>query len=157
LFVLAAVASVGVVSTLAPTAQWVDGAQAARLTVYSATDTATVCGVIIGQPGAPARERDLSLPPGQISVEMGIFDIRGPFSAAFGTRRYRLDTVAVGENRTALGVDGGLRPVSPASAWLLRLTGCRYRAVVSAGFVPEDMLGATLVLEANGQIRLDVR
>ncbi len=157
LFLLAAIASAAVVSSVAPTAAWVEGEQAARLTVYSATDAATVCGASLGKPGSLANARDFSLPPGQIALEIGIFDIRGPFTGVFGRRRYRLDAITAGGSRTALGKDGRGQPISPAAAWFLRLAGCKYRVVVSAGFMPSDMLTATLVLEGDGGIRVELR
>jgi len=157
LFVLAAVSTIAVVSSVAPASVWVDGAQAARFTVYSATDTATVCGASIEGSGPLAGTRDLTLPPGPITLETGIFDIRGPYSAIVGTRRYRLEAIRVGGRRIQPDPDDERRAVSPAAEWYLRLLGCRYRMVVSDSFLPEDMLSADLVLEADGKIRLDVR
>jgi hypothetical protein len=157
LFVLAALASTSLVSMLAPTAPWVAGAQAARITVYSSTEMATVCSADIGSPGSLGMERDLTLPSGLITLEMGVFDIRGPFSAAFGRRRYRLDSIAAGGTRTRLGMVGNRLPSPPPATWFLGLMGCRYSMVVSDGFLPEDMLVATLVLEDDGRISLELR
>jgi hypothetical protein len=157
LFFLAAVLSVAVVSSVAPTKDWVGGEQAARLTVYSATDAGTVCGASLGKPGALAMSRDFPLPPGPIALEMGIFDIRGPFSAVFGRRRYHLYAIIVGDSRTALGEDGMLQPMPQALIGVLRLAGCAYRVSASPEFMPEDMLSATIVLEGDGGIRVELR
>ncbi|MBU0928535.1 MAG: hypothetical protein KKA67_12355, partial [Spirochaetes bacterium] len=155
-----AIAGVGLSAWL----PWSAGDEAARLTAYSATEEASMCAVRLRAAGGLSTERNVSLGAGDIVLEFDIAEIRGPFSLALGSRRYRPSAVEAGGTRVALhgagpSIIGPGRAGSGVSAGdvAAALIGCSVSTLAAPPFEPSALATATYVMSRDGAIELTAR
>lgn len=133
---------------------WVDGTEAARLTVWSVSSQGSLCSLRTATRGGLSDERNLELGPGLVELEFELVEIRGPFSVAFGSRRYRHTAVVAGGVRFALPQDRGPLIGSGDGGILARLLGCSVRGLKTTSFEPATLASPSYVLQADGSIAL---
>jgi len=142
-------------ASLGPWAVWSVGMEAARLSVYTATDVATKGVLTVAVPRGRTTERDVELKPGPITVVVEALDIRGPLSLVLGTRRFRVVSINVGRNALDLRDVGGLLPDPHAFGRAATAIGLSVMAVAAGPFEPLELATATWRLGSDGGIRLE--
>ncbi|OHD24729.1 MAG: hypothetical protein A2Y38_05875 [Spirochaetes bacterium GWB1_59_5] len=133
---------------------WTDGAEAARLTIWSATEQGSLCSLKTATGHGFSKERDFDLGPGTIELEWELAEIRGPLSAAFGTRRYRTVAVVAGGVRFVLPEDRGPLIGSGDGGILARLLGVSTRRLNPTMLAPATLATAAYILQPDGSISL---
>lgn len=133
---------------------WTAGTEAAHLTVWSATGKGSLCSLRTAVRGSLSDERNLELGPGAVVLEFEQVEIRGPFSVAFGSRRYRTVAVVAGGVRFALPQDRGPLIGSGDGGILARLLGCSIQTLVTPILEPDMLATASYVLQSDGSITL---
>lgn len=133
---------------------WVDGTEAARLAVWSVTGQGSLCSLRTAARGGLSEDRNLELGPGPVVLEFEAAEIRGPLSAAFGSRRYRHTAVVAGGVRFALPQDRGPLIGSGAGGTAARALGVSVRALNATVFEPATLATASYVLQSDGSVML---
>jgi|GEM_PF-2017726 len=142
-------------ASLGPWAVWSVGMEAARLSVYTATDAATKGVLTVAVPRGRTTERDVELKPGPITVVVEALYIRGPLSLVLGTRRFRVVSINAGRNALDLRDDGGMLPDPQAFGRAANAIGLSVMAVAAGPFEPLELATATWRLGSDGGIRLE--
>jgi hypothetical protein len=134
---------------------WTDDLEAARLSVYSATDMATKGVLTVAVPRGRTTERDVELKPGPVTVVVEALDIRGPLSLVFGSKRFRVASLRAGPDAIDLG-DHGARLLDPgAGGMAARALGLSASTIEANPFAPLELSTATWHLGSDGVIRLE--
>ncbi len=142
-------------ASLGPWAVWSVGMEAARLSVYTATDAATKGVLTVAVPRGRTTERDVELKPGPITIDVEALDIRGPLSLVLGTRRFRVVSLGSGRNTLDLREDRGLLPDPQAFGRAATAIGLSVVTVASGPFEPLELSTATWRLGSDGGIGLE--
>jgi len=154
LMLTAIVSSMLVAAGLGSWLEWRDGAEAARLTAYSSSASGTLCSLRSAFGHGLSEERNLELSDGPVELEFDVVDISGPFSVAFGDRRYRLVAVAAGGTRIVLPGDRGPLLNSADGGILAGILGCSVTTLHPQLFEPFTLATASYVLRPDGSIEL---
>jgi len=156
--VLAAILASGLAAAgLGTWLAWNGGTEAARLTVYSATGQGSLQSLRSAAGRGRSEERNLELADGPVTLEFEVVTIAGPFSVAFGTRRYRLVAVVAGGTRVVLPGDRGPLLDQSGGGLMARLLGCSVEKLLTPPFEPSTLATASYVLLPDGSIELSTR
>lgn len=142
-------------ASLSPWSAWADGFEAARLSVYSATDMATKGVLTVAAPRGRTMEREVELKPGPVSVVVEALDIRGPLSLVFGSKRFRVASLRAGPDALDLHDDAGHLLDMRADGLAARALGFSVSAIEADPLAPLELSTATWRLGSDGFIRLE--
>lgn len=142
-------------ASLGPWAVWSAGMEAARLSVYAATDVATKGVLTVAVPRGRTAERDVELKPGPVTIGVEALDIRGPLSLVLGSRRFRVVSLDAGRSTLDLRTDRGLLPDLRAFGRAATAIGLSVMPVASSPFEPLELSTATWRLGSDGGIGLE--
>jgi len=157
LVVLTGLATGLAVISIAPWVPWVDGQEAASLSLFPVMEEGSTCVLKTIESDGGRRERSLSLPPGPIAVEFSILSMQGPVLPAFGEKRYRLEAILIGSSRVSVLQENVMLATLKRNGILARVLGCKVTAIQTALFEPSDFGVAVFSLLNDGTIGMMVK
>lgn len=157
LFLTAVLGSAFAAAGLSPWLAWVDGTEAARLTAYQTAGGRRLYALRTDVGRGLTEERDVSLAEGPVTMEFERVTIRGPFSVAFGIRRYRLASILAGGERIYMNKDRGPVIAAPDGGMVARLLGWTVEDLASPVFEPYPLVPVSCTLRPDGSIALAER